>query len=293
VALFTPVSIAEKLMFTVKRVETDVSVGTGYDCYVPTGEDGHVPVIVTNKHVMAGANRMRVKFHGGVMDVNGIVQADGTSFFLELVPGNSVLVEHPDVDLVGVTYGPALEKWSEENPGRQICRFPIRPNEIASDEDLSDLDASEAVTMVGCPNGLWDEINGFPLFRRGITASHPRFEFQGRSEFCVDIAVYSGSSGSPVFLLDRGLISSKKGGTSIGEVSRFALLGTLWGGPRINESGQIVPLPAPTDIRLGVETGVRMHLGYVIKGRETLRLFDLIRSRVEATITATPHSVEC
>jgi hypothetical protein len=41
-----------------------------------------------------------------------------------------------------------------------------------------------------------------PILRRGVTATHPKINYLGRSEFLVDVAVYPGSSGSPIFLYE-------------------------------------------------------------------------------------------
>jgi hypothetical protein len=48
--------------------------------------------------------------------------------------------------------------------------------------------------MVGYPNGLWDTANNFPLIRRGVTATHIKNNYNGKSEFVIDIACYGGSS---------------------------------------------------------------------------------------------------
>jgi hypothetical protein len=142
---------------------------------------------------------------------------------------------------------------------------------------IDTLDVCEQVTMVGCPNAIWDVHNGFPLFRRGFTASPPATNFQGRREFAVDIAVFSGSSGSPIFLMDNG---------------RFGLLGTLWGGPRITEEGTVEIKPAPTSAGAEVAVDVRMHLGYVIKASETAHLLKKAASEFGNIDLCEPKIVE-
>lgn len=39
-----------------------------------------------------------------------------------------------------------------------------------------------------------------PLFRQGIIASHPRYDFNGESVFIIDAQVFPRSSGSPVHI---------------------------------------------------------------------------------------------
>jgi len=57
--------------------------------------------------------------------------------------------------------------------------------------------------MVGYPIGLWDEKNNYPIFRKGITATHPANDYNGKSEFMIDAACFPGSSGSPVYIIDE------------------------------------------------------------------------------------------
>jgi hypothetical protein len=59
----------------------------------------------------------------------------------------------------------------------------------------------EDIVMIGYPNGLEDSFNNLPLFRKGITASHPAIDYEGKEKFVIDNGIYPGSSGSPVFLL--------------------------------------------------------------------------------------------
>jgi hypothetical protein len=147
------------------------------------------------------------------------------------------------------------------------------------DEDALKFDLVEPVTMVGYPDGLWDKKNKLPLFRRGYTASHPAIDFNGKPEFSVDIAVFSGSSGSPIFLIERGLLQNK-GDSGFSPKQRVYFLGTLWGGPRITERGEIRIEPVPTSANLHVETGIRMHIGWVIKAKETKWLLEEMRRQM-------------
>jgi hypothetical protein len=55
--------------------------------------------------------------------------------------------------------------------------------------------------MIGYPNALWDKVNGIPFFKKRMTATHPYINYNGREEFVMNMSVYPGSSGSPVFLL--------------------------------------------------------------------------------------------
>jgi hypothetical protein len=288
---------SELLLYCVKRVEGDLpdgsrSVGTGYICGVEKADGAAIPVLITNKHVVKDVQRLRVFMHTAVATAETV--PDGGHTFLESPGLLTPIIMHPDctVDLCAILLGPMVNLWKQANPGRAVFYKILTENLIMKNDELELLDVAEQVLMVGCPNGIWDEHNGFPLFRRGVTASHPALNFQGRPEFALDIGVYSGSSGSPVFLIESGLIRTKKGENNFTAGSRFGMLGTLWGGPRINERGELKIEPVPTGAAIAIETGVRMHLGYAIKATETLRLLQVVTERFGRVAGADPIAVE-
>jgi hypothetical protein len=145
---------------------------------------------------------------------------------------------------------------------------------IPSADVWADFDAIEDVTMVGCPNGLFDASNNLPMFRKGITASHPAKNYQGRSEFVVDLACFPGSSGSPVFLYSTGANFDRSSGNySLGNIRMF-LLGVLYAGPTINQQGRIVLSKDPS-----VSISAMMHLGMVVKSTRILDFEDMVRKQ--------------
>ncbi|HVA89443.1 MAG TPA: serine protease, partial [Chloroflexota bacterium] len=131
------------------------------------------------------------------------------------------------------------------------------------------LAAMEDVVMVGYPIGLWDNLNNFPLLRRGISASHPAVDFCGKPEGVIDIGAFPGSSGSPVLILNEGTFATPNG-YSIG--SRMILLGVLWGGPVRLADGTLEIVEIPTKQVPIARTSLPVHLGYYIKARELLVL---------------------
>lgn len=142
---------------------------------------------------------------------------------------------------------------------------------LPTQEQTAELDAIEDVTMVGYPSGLWDSVHNYPLIRRGITASHPAVDFDGRPNIVVDLACFPGSSGSPVFIYNQSGYADKNGNVNIGS-SRIMLLGVLFAGPTITSDGSIVIEEAPTGVRGDVRVRSMMNLGYIIKSREVQAL---------------------
>ena len=63
---------------------------------------------------------------------------------------------------------------------------------IGTPEELSDLLPVESVLMIGYPDGLWNEVHDLPFSRRGVTATPPGVDFNGRPTFHVDLGVLPG-----------------------------------------------------------------------------------------------------
>jgi hypothetical protein len=136
--------------------------------------------------------------------------------------------------------------------------------------------------MVGYPIGLWDEINNLPIFRRGITATHPSVDFKGKKEFLIDVAAFPGSSGSPVLLLNAsGIYYDKKQNTNI-IGHRVVFLGVLHAGPQMTTQGEIVIRDIPTNRQVFTQIPLMINLGYVIRASEVLNLSQYITDLLKA-----------
>src|SRR5690606_32118899 len=121
--------------------------------------------------------------------------------------------------------------------------IPLDKSLIMSDEELDQLTALEDIIMIGYPNGIWDSVNNLPIMRRGITATHPKMDFNGKPEFMIDAACFPGSSGSPIILLNEGSYRTQD---SIVMGSRVKLLGVLYAGPVSTVTGNIQVVNIPT-----------------------------------------------
>ena len=53
---------------------------------------------------------------------------------------------------------------------------------------MSELSAIEEIIMIGYPVGIWDSANNMPIVRKGITATRPDIDYEGRKEFMIDAA---------------------------------------------------------------------------------------------------------
>lgn len=66
------------------------------------------------------------------------------------------------------------------------------------------LSIASTVALIGYPYGLSDAVHALPVCKTGTIASEPYVDFQGRSEFLVDVAAFPGMSGAPVVALANG-----------------------------------------------------------------------------------------
>jgi len=146
--------------------------------------------------------------------------------------------------------------------------FAYNKEYIADNDKLDRLSAIETITMIGYPNGIWDRTNNIPVIRQGITASHPKLDYNGNSEILIDCACFPGSSGSPVLVFNPGGYTTKEGNFDM--QGRLILLGILYAGPTYQADGQIVVTPISTLPNVKTETSLMLNLGYIIKSEKLL-----------------------
>jgi hypothetical protein len=100
-------------------------------------------------------------------------------------------------------------------------------------------------SFIGYPNGIYDEHNLLPIVRRGITATPPAADYEGKRQVLIDASVFPGSSGSPVFVWDpRGVASHETGGRIVGR--SLYLLGVLSAVFFQEDTGRIEQVTIPT-----------------------------------------------
>jgi Trypsin-like peptidase domain len=229
-----------------------------------------VPAIVTNKHVVAGTI-------DGEFQITATKSGSDEPNLGTLIPvpiaefeKNWLLHPDPSVDLAVFPIAHIL-KWLEEKGHRPFYKS-FATDILADAEFLAGLSAIEDILMIGYPIGLWDSKHNFPIVRRGITATPPYIDFNGRAEFVIDCACFPGSSGSPVLLYNHGGYIDKEVNTFMGP-SRIKLIGILYAGPQHAAQGDIQVMPIPTSARPIAISRIPSNLGYCIKA-DQLRYFE-------------------
>ena len=252
----------------------DGSIGTGTGFFFKCLDEAeqHVPVIATNKHVIA--NAIEGRFHL-TLRANDGSPLTGQHIKIGLDNFEQRWIAHPDpnVDLCVLPINPLLKE--ADATGRHFFFITLDKSLIPTQQELEELGALEDVIMIGYPNGIWDAINNMPIVRRGVTATHPNINYEGRSEFMIDAACFPGSSGSPVLLYNQGSWATREGGLVAG--TRVKLLGLLYAGPQHTAEGEVRIVNVPTQQRTIALSTIPNNLGLVIKSSRLLEMDDVLR----------------
>jgi len=268
-------SISCQLLFsTVRIVGTKrggvTSTGTAFFFDFTHPEEGKVmPVLVANRHVIKDCESGSFSLHEATPD--GKYSAG--PFEITLDNFEKRWIEHPNgIDLCVMPIAPLLHAAIQQK--KPIFRRSLGEDFIPTQESLSALNALEDVIMTGSPIGLWDKANNLPLFRKGITATHPAVDFNDQPEGLVDIAAFPGSSGSPVAILNEAFYKSSDGSITMGP--RVIFLGILCKRPRLKADGHLEIVQIPTTQTPFNHAVIPVHVGIYIKSRELLHFKEML-----------------
>lgn len=260
-------TITEKLSYSTVRIECEmrdgsISCGSGYFFSFKNNPETHqyIPVVITNKHVINNSKTGRLIFT--IKKNNAPIDTEHFSFSIENF--EQYWKKHPDsnVDLCAMPIAPFLKV--AESEGKELFFIPLDFSLIPDKQKLDTLSGMEEIVMVGYPNGIWDRVNNKPIYRKGVTATHPCIDYNGKKEFMIDAACFPGSSGSPVFILNENGYSDKNGNAYLG-AKRILLMGTLYAGPQHTARGEIEIIDVPTSQKPIAISSIPNNLGLVIK----------------------------
>jgi hypothetical protein len=161
-----------------------------------------------------------------------------------------------------------------EEQGKNFFFITLDKSLLPKNEDYDSMYGMDDITMIGYPNGIWDEANNFPVFRKGVTATNPKYDWNNKKEFLIDCACFPGSSGSTVLLVNMGGYFTRSG---LNLATRVKLLGILYAGPQHTATGEIEIVDVPITQRPVLISRIPNNLGIVIKS-ELLKDFDTVFS---------------
>lgn len=254
---------------------TDIGTGFFYNFTSDADTNGSIPVIVTCKHVITGS----------VVGILDFALAKTNAFdrtqphFQVPIPNFETLwIKHPDtnIDIAILPIAPIMQKLSDE--GKRLDVVPFGKRELLTTNDQ--IGAFQNIKFIGYPIGISDELNNLPIARQGMTATDVSIDYEGRKEFLIDAAVFPGSSGSPVLIVDEGSFATGNGFTF---GSRVRLLGIISRVNQFNAKGHMENINVPTSLVSEPVTSFPGNLGFVIKA-EVLNdfekpLFDMVQAQ--------------
>ena len=264
-------TLTELLSYGTVRIEctgknNQVTAGTGYVVEFKQGEEANtcITAIITNKSVVRGAEKGKLVFTRENEDGE---PDDKKQHKVSLSQFEKKWVMHPDpaVDLCALPIDALALKAQAK--GIDLFFITIGMKFIPSEKQLDELDAMEQIVTAGFPDGLWDTVNNRPVLRSGVTATHPRMDYNGKQEFLIDAAAVPGTSGSPVFILDQNGYVDRDGNYYPDE-DRILFLGTLTAGAHVAPEGQ----PQRSDMPAATSPYPSINLGRVIKSNRLLEL---------------------
>ena len=272
-------SVVEQLSYATIRIEGKSEdshwYGTGFIMSCGKDDNRCMPLLVTNGHVMDGIKSVSLCFT--------TADAEGRPIgkWMETRPMAECYCRfHPqykvsqDGDLCALAIAPFIKAANDR--GVNLVYRMLDLNMLATDDDYADLMQLDEVAMVGYPNAIADEVNNQPIFRRGVLATSPSLDYDGRKEFLTDIATIGGSSGSPVLQISNGVsVNQRSGSICIGGSPTCKLLGVHRGGFRYDAEGRLIKLSMPEADMIVSATKIPINLGIVIKASRVLELMRL------------------
>lgn len=273
-------TLAEQLLFSTLRIETEHNLGTGFIVNHEWGDNRQGRFLVTNKHVIHESSGGRLTFTLADQDAEDNRPSIGRIFPITLRDQAWLWEGHSseDVDLAILPLSGLLDHLGEG--GRRPYYRSIQTNIIPGRDTLEDLDAVEEVIFVGYPNGIYDSVNNLPITRRGSTATPPSVDYEGKPIFLIDASVFQGSSGSPVLIYDNGSWLSRDGGLISG--IRLFLLGVLGSVFFRETDGTLSFEEIPAAVKPVVKTSQMIDLGIVYKSTTIIETIEqLLRKHGE------------
>ncbi|WP_379969183.1 serine protease [Ectobacillus sp. sgz5001026] len=147
--------------------------------------------------------------------------------------------------------------------------YGIRLQQIPNGDNLKNFLPAEDIIVIGYPNGIWDELNNYPIFRKGTIATSPAIDYKGEKEFLIDCAIYPGSSGSPVLSVKQLLHKE-----TFELITSVELIGIVYATYLYTAQGGLTIKNIPAN----VNTPIPNHLRIVLNSRRIHELNKIINN---------------
>ena len=273
---------SEKVVYSVHQIRilndemSPLQLATCFFIGLCDNGEQHIPVLVTNRHVLSAGPRASVTFMLADEKRHPI---RGSVFNLNISTADAIYHPDPAVDLAILPVGHYLDRAEES--GIDLFYLYLKTDLIPSPDDWKQFDAIESVIMAGYPKGLWDSVNNYPIVRRGITATHPGNDFMGAPCFLVDMPCFEGCSGSPVFIFNDGVFSEPRA-KRITVGSRVFLLGIQYAVSTTSTTGRL-DIYQSGNLSLKPVVPQYLNIGHVIKSSALFDFEPILREKFGIT----------
>lgn len=284
--LMKELSTFEQLCFCTTRIEATSQeghkyYGTGFFYMFPLEKEGKGLIyLITNRHL--AQNMKEIRFGISKEGFEGTPIFEPPIYLVYNMPEEILYHPNGNMDLCAIPVTCFFKICKEK--GQRLFYKCIDSSNIPNRSQSEKLEPVEDILLIGYPNGLWDERNNMPLFRKGITASAPYLDYNGKKEFVIDASCFPGSSGSPVFLYNNGSYRDKVN-HSIVLGSRLYFLGILYGGPSsLIRSKLATGSMASSSKTVEMTANIPNNLGYVIKAEVMNDFIPLVEAQTHNKI---------
>lgn len=221
-----------------------------------TEEMSYAPLLITNRHVVKDVAKMTITITR--KDGDGPKIGDAMSLSFDNTECPILLHPDPSVDLVAIMIGSIIQQYTNS---LFIPYFSVP--DLPTENELRNINVMHDIIMIGYPDSISDEVNHMPIFRKGITATRPDLNYDGKKTFLIDASCFPGSSGSPVLSYDNGIYQLETKDFTIG--NQIKLIGIQSATFIHNSTGNIVPIEIPTQIIPGITVQIPNNLGIVVR----------------------------
>lgn len=264
-------SLPELLSYSTVQIKTDKGCGTGFIVSFQDAMTNSYPMMVTNKHILDGAAQIVLDFT--VRDANGLPTKE--MYHYESTINDLYVVKHiGEEDDEDVCVFPIAHIYRKaHNAGKSLMTFPLRVCDVNSDPLACATAQISQLIVIGYPAGMRDEVNNQPIFRTGMAATNPRIDYDGKKMFFVDVAIFPGSSGSPVLLYNDGsILNPYNNSICIDGQPRYVLLGLISQYWSTRDKVKYDNPYVATNPMLNATVKVPLNLGLVVKVERILEL---------------------